>query len=246
MLQSPSSPRVPVASRASIASSVAGALAIAGLVVSSPARADPGASPPPAASDNAADKNANEAVDTATHSSPVADKSGDRVVQEAAPAPTGGMGGNVVRADDPEAKRARSELEGTSLAGADTGVPERLPPLQRAAWWTLFGGFALASAGGVFAGLAEVQEDRAERIATTIDLESGGQYMYADKQAEYEDLLAKGERQQWVARGLLIGAGVTLGAAIAIFAVDGARARKQAPRRARRMNFGAGGLEVAF
>jgi len=167
----------------------------------------------------------------------------EQLIVETEAAPTG-MGANVISADDPEAKRARSDLEGTTLAGADLNLPERLEPLQRGAWWSLFGAFALASAGGVFAGLAEVQEDRARRIATSLDLQGGGQSTYADKQDEYEDLLARGERQQSLARGLLIGGGVALAAAIALFAAHGARAAKKQPRA--RARLGVRGLEVAF
>ncbi|MCA9658137.1 MAG: hypothetical protein KC486_07320, partial [Myxococcales bacterium] len=113
-----------------------------------------------------------------------------------------------------------------------------------AAWWTMFGTFALATAGGVFAGLAEVQEDRAQRLANTIDIESGGAYNYADKQAEYEDLLDKGARQAWISRGFLIGAGITLIAGVSLFAVD-AKRRKKSKARAR-LRPAAGGLEVRF
>ena len=219
---------------------VASLLAV--LLAAPPVAAAPGASAPPAASDSASDPSPNEAV-AAAAPAPAPTPSQD----EAAERPDrAGMGANVVAADDPEAKRARAELEGASLNADPSAAPDRLPGLQRAAWWTLFGAFSLATAGGVLAGLAEVQEDRALRLASTIDLESGGQYTYADKQAEYQGLLDKGERYQWTARGLLLGGGLALGAAIALFAVDGARARKAGQLRARRLHFGAGGLEVAF
>lgn len=160
------------------------------------------------------------------------------------PATSAGMGNSVISSQNPEARRARADLEGTSLLETSAEVPDRLPPLQRAAWWTMFGSFALASAGGVFAGLAEVQEDRASRLASTIDLESGGAFNYADKADEYEAILAKGERQAWAARGLLIGAGVALVAGISLFAVHGARQRRSSARA--RIRPSGGGLEVRF
>ncbi len=123
-------------------------------------------------------------------------------------------------------------------------VPERLPPLQRAAWWTMFGTFALATTGGVFAGMAEVQEDRALRLASTIDLTTGGSFLYGDKQAEYQEILDKGELHANLARGFLIGAGVTLIAGIALFAVDGKRSKKKSARAHLRPS--RGGLEVRF
>lgn len=198
------------------------------ITASLPARGEPTPTPAPAASSEpaAAPAPATEQVSVETEAAPT------------------GMGANVISAADPEAKRARSDLEGTTIAGPDLNLPQRLQPLQRGAWWSLFGAFALASAGGVFAGLAEVQEDRARRLATGIDLQGGGQSLYADKQAEYEDLLATGERQQNLARGLLIGGGVALAAALALFAVHGAREAKKQPRA--RARLGVSGLEVAF
>ncbi|MEZ4452476.1 MAG: hypothetical protein R3B09_23635 [Nannocystaceae bacterium] len=172
----------------------------------------------------------------------------DNVEAQPPPSTVAGMGSSVISSNNPESRRARADLEGTSLVKTpQSGVPDRMRPLQRAAWWTVFGTFALATTGGLFAGYAEVQEDRAQRLASTLDPTTGGQYLYADKQQEYEDYLAKGERQAWAARGLLIGAGVAAIAAVTMFAVDARRQQRQRPTALRRgLRLGRGGLEVRF
>jgi len=170
----------------------------------------------------------------------------DLIVETEEPETTAGIGGSVISSTNPEARRARADLEGTALLEDEpsSDVPERLPPMQRAAWWTMFGTFALATTGGVFAGLAEVQEDRALRLTSTIDLTTGGSYLYGDKEGEYQDILDKGERQAWIARGFLIGAGITLIAGISLFAVDAKRSKKKSTRA--RLRPTGGGLEVRF
>jgi hypothetical protein len=154
-----------------------------------------------------------------------------------------GMAGRMLSADDPEGRRAEAELEGTALdKEARAGVPRRLPPLQRAAWWCMFGTFALGSTGGVFAGLAEVQEDEAQRVAITLDTDTGGQQQYAgDVRNEYETALATGKRDARISRGFLAASGVTLVAGIVLFIVHATRARKQG-----RVSAAAGGLTVRF
>lgn len=154
-----------------------------------------------------------------------------------------GMGGRMIAADDPEARRAEAELEGTALEKEGrAGVPKRLPPLQRAGWWCMFGTFALGSTGGVFAGLAEVQEDEAERVVITLDTGTGGQQLYAgDARTEYERALATGRRDASIARGFLAAGGVTLVAGVVLFIVHATRARKQG-----RVSAAAGGLAVHF
>jgi len=154
-----------------------------------------------------------------------------------------GMGGRMISAEDPEARRAEAELEGTALdKQARAGVPRRLPPMQRAAWWCMFGTFALGSTGGVFAGLAEVQEDEAQRVAITLDTDSGGQQQYVgDVRNEYETALATGKRDATIARGFLAASSVTLVAGIVLFIVHATRARKQG-----RVSAAAGGLAVRF
>jgi hypothetical protein len=165
---------------------------------------------------------------------------------------TAGMGGRTISADDPEARRARAELEGTALSSDKAvlaDVPARLPPLQRGAWWSMFGAFALASTGGVFAGLAEVQEDKAERLAITLDSSTGMQLPCADIQGEYADILRVGRRDAGVARGFLAASTGFLVAGVALFIVHAVRVRKaDRARRARdaRVGVARGGLEVRF
>ena len=163
--------------------------------------------------------------------------------------PTAGMGGRLVSATDPEARRAKAELEGTALdKNTSADVPKRLHPQQRAAWWCMFGAFALGSAAGVFAGLAEVQEDKATRLAITLDSETGSALLYADTRAEYEDILRVGRRDAAVARGLLAGAGGFLVGGIALFIVHAVKSRKAAATKpgTARVGLARGGLEVRF
>jgi len=157
--------------------------------------------------------------------------------------PTGGMGGRLISAEDPEARRAEAELEGTALdKDKRAGVPRRLPPLQRAAWWCMFGTFALGSTGGVFAGLAEVQEDEAQRVAITLDPETGGQQQYSgEARSDYEAALATGRRDATLAKAFLGVAGATLVAGVALFIVHATRTRKQG-----RLSATAGGFAVHF
>ena len=165
-----------------------------------------------------------------------------------------GMGGRAIAADDPEAKRAKADLEGVTLTDdkeALAEVPSRLPPLQRGAWWSMFGAFALASAGGVFAGLAEVQEDKAERLAITLDMNTGSQLRYEDVQGEYEDILQVGRRDAAVAKGFLAASAGFLIGGVVLFIVHAVRANKAAPKSPAplpRASVGAarGGLEVRF
>ncbi|WP_434415603.1 hypothetical protein [Nannocystis pusilla] len=149
--------------------------------------------------------------------------------------------GSAVATTDPEAKRAKAELEGTALRDKPAdGVPERLPPLQRAGWWCVFGGFALASTGGVFAGLAETEEDKAARLIAQIDPETGASLQYADVKGEYDDILARGRRDAVLARSFLAAGGVVLAAAIGLFIAD------RVKRRPTRVQAGLGGLQVRF
>jgi hypothetical protein len=153
-----------------------------------------------------------------------------------------GVGGTRAVANDAEARRARAELEGTALSDKPAeGVPDRLPPLQRGAWWTLFAGFALAATGGVFAGLAETEEDRAERVVATIDPDTGGALQYTEARAEYEEILARGRRDAAVAQGLLIAGAAVLAAGVGLFIADGVKRKK-----ASRVRAGLGGLQIRF
>jgi hypothetical protein len=169
------------------------------------------------------------------------------------PSSTGGIAGTTVSADDPAAKRAQTDLEGEVL-DRRAAVPERLPPLQRAGWWTMFGAVALATGGAIFSGLAERQEDEAERLALGFDLETGRRTEYEQVADRYQRILDRGRTDQAVSRGLLIGAGAAFAASVTLFAVQAARSRTEgraggADRRGSatvRPGVGAGGFEVAF
>lgn len=214
---------------------------------------DAGPPPPPAtpsAEAVAADPPPN--LDPATPSRPALVAPPNNVTPTS---PTAGMGGRLMSADDPEARRAKAELEGTAMAGdkEQADLPARLPPLQRGAWWSMFGAFALASAGGVFAGLAEVQEDKAQRVAITLDTKTGSQQLYGDVQAEYEDILRVGRRDAAVARGFLAAGAGFLVAGVVLFIVHAVRSKKAARRPAgpaplptARVGASGGGLEVRF
>lgn len=137
----------------------------------------------------------------------------------------GGVAGAIVDPDDPNATRAQSDLEGESLDEV-SGVPDRVPRLQAAGWWTTFAAVALATSGGIFAGVAEVRQDEAERLAYSFDLLSGRTTTYGPVASEYERLLDEGHTYQWVARGLIIAGGAALVASIGLFAADAAQRRK--------------------
>lgn len=152
-----------------------------------------------------------------------------------------GVGGRAIASDDPEGKRARAELEGSALSDKPVdGVPDRLPPLQRGGWWSMFAAFALASTGGVFAGLAEAEEDRATRLVAAIDLETGSQSNYSDIATEYEEILSRGRRDAILARSFLAAGGVALVVGLGLFLAD------RVKRRPARVRAGLGGLQVRF
>lgn len=119
----------------------------------------------------------------------------------------------------------------------DTALPP-LTTLQRAGWWTMFGAFAIGSTAGVFAGLAERQEDRATRLANRFDLEIGAQVQYAEVADEYEGYLDRGRAFQRTAIALAAVTGLATAAGITFFALDAARRKRprteQQQRRARR------------
>lgn len=164
----------------------------------------------------------------------------------------GGVG-NVVDADDPDAKKATAELEGEQL-GDDLppGVPERMAPMQAAAWWTMFGAVTLGATGGVFAGLAEREEDQARRLQRTFDSETGARLSFADVKDDYDASVRRGTAYAWTSRGVLIAGGALLVTSVALFAVHAKRRRAEGAergreqRRARIDKVGAGYLEVSF
>jgi hypothetical protein len=127
------------------------------------------------------------------------------------------------------------------------GTPDRMRPMQKAGWWTLFGGFVFATVGGVFSGLAERQEDEAERIAAQFD-ENSAQPNYEDVQDEYEQIVGRGKAYAGTAIGLGVFGGALAVAGITLLAVDEARLRKgkgKGKRRAR-LDVRRGKLQVKF
>ena len=65
-----------------------------------------------------------------------------------------------------EDQAATDQLEGAALEAQEPlpeGVPERLPPLQLAGWWSTFAGVSLATAGGVSAMRCAISSTRASR-----------------------------------------------------------------------------------
>lgn len=129
-------------------------------------------------------------------------------------------------------------------AAPSSQLPDRLPRLQRIGWYHVLGAFTLGTTAGLLAGLAERQEDKATRIASGYDFETGGALLYADRQEAYESSLDRG--QAYETSAIVIGAlaGATAIAAITLFAVDAKRRGPSAT--ARRTRIGPGSLEVSF
>lgn len=148
--------------------------------------------------------------------------------------------------EDEAAEPAQATAPG---ALGPTAAPLR--PMQTAAWWTMFGAFAVGTTAGVLAGLAERQEDRATRLSTLFDAETGAQPLYADRKAEYERYLRRGEGYATAALGVGIVAGAATIAAITLFAIDARRQRGDAthkgkPPRRTSLRVRGGGMEVRF
>lgn len=157
---------------------------------------------------------------------------------------SGGVGGSLVDPNDPNAQRAKSDLEGEALDANREGVPERMRPLQQAGWWTMLGTLTLASAGGVLAGLAERQEQEARRLALGIDLDRGARFVYSDVESNYSDMLRRGRQYQTSSRVLFIASAVTLASSVTLFSIDAKRRRDEA--RVAHLRIGAGAMEVSF
>lgn len=159
----------------------------------------------------------------------------------------GGIAGAIVDPNDPNASRAQSDLEGEQL-DAVAGVPDRLPRLQAAGWWTTFTAVALATSGGIVAGVAELRQDQAERMAYNFELQTGRTSLYGPVASEYEQLLDEGHTYQWVARGLIIAGGAALVASIGLFAADAVQRRKAARSTSARLQLqpGPGGFTLRF
>lgn len=169
------------------------------------------------------------------------------VVVEQPDAPTGGgVAGNVISADDPDANRAQSDLEGDTLDDNVEGVPDKLPALQAAGWWAAFGTVAFGTAGGLFIGLAEREEDEAQRLAQSLDLGTGRREEYANVSDDYEQALSTGQLYQNVAIGMFVVSGVALIATVTLFSVNGARNRKEKRDKPGISRIGLGSVEVTF
>jgi len=155
-------------------------------------------------------------------------------------------------ADDTEADDTETddtETDDTEADDTDDGAESTLPPLttlQRAGWWTLFSAFTAGSVAGVFAGLAERQEDRAVRLANRFELETAAQPQYSEVADEYEQYLDRGRAYQRVAIGFAVVTGITAVAGITLFAIDAKRRRTRKTEAAPHVRLGAGSVEVRF
>lgn len=155
-------------------------------------------------------------------------------------------------AADDAADEDTTDDDAAEPADAASTTPP-LRPLQTAAWWTMFGAFAVGTTAGVLAGLAERQEDRATRLSSLFDSSTGAQPLYADRQDEYEGYLRRGRAYASAAIGVGVVSGVATLTAITLFAIDARRQRRerdQAPgQRARsrpQIRPQLGGMEVRF
>lgn len=148
--------------------------------------------------------------------------------------------------EDPDDDATELDDDATDAAPPPGNTAAPLRPMQSAAWWTMFGGFALGTTAGVLAGLAERQEDRATRLASLFDSETGAQPRYADRQDEYEGYLDRGNAYAKAAIGVGVVAGVTTIAAVALFVVDARRQRTERTTARRTLRVRTGGLEVRF
>jgi hypothetical protein len=138
----------------------------------------------------------------------------------------------------------------TDEGADDEQVPQRLPPMQTAGWWTLFGGFAIGTVAGVLGGLAEREEDRAIRLSVRYDLTTNSQPQYQDIRSEYEQTLRKGHAEASAGIALAVVGLAAAVAGITVLAVAQARDRK-AKRTvkgttARHLDLRGGGLRVRF
>lgn len=146
-----------------------------------------------------------------------------------------------------EDSSATEQLEGTALQTQDPlpeGVPERLPPLQIAGWWSTFAGVSLATAGGIFAGLAEREQAQAELLSTSFNVDAGSRLLYEDVQSDYERHLQRGNAFAWTSRGFLIVGGLTVVSGIVLFALH---KKRSTPSTSARLRWrGSAAMEVTF
>lgn len=159
----------------------------------------------------------------------------------------GGTIGGVVDADDPNATRAQSDLEGEGLDTDMAGVPERLPKLQAAGWWLVFGGVTLAASGGVLAGIAETREDEADRLAYGFSLATGKATEFGMVADEWDQTLREGQAFESAARGLVIGGAVVLLGGVGFFIADAVqRKRGRTERPVVRVQPSPSGMQLRF
>ncbi|MGH1347140.1 MAG: hypothetical protein ACRBN8_36600 [Nannocystales bacterium] len=146
-------------------------------------------------------------------------------------------------ADDVELEGPEQDSEVDDAVAPSSSLPDRLPRLQRIGWYHVLGAFTLGTTAGVLAGLAEREEDKATRIASGYDGETGASLLYADRQETYERRLDRGQAFETSAIVIGAAAGVTAIVAITLFAVD---AKRRPSTTARRTRIGPGSLEVSF
>lgn len=169
-----------------------------------------------------------------------------------APAAEGALDEDPVEgdADEPPSDGEPSDADVDDDGAMDGDVapqsplPDRLPRLQRIGWYHVLGAFTLGTTAGLLAGLAEREEDRATRIASGYDFETGAATLYRERQAQYERILDRGQALETSA--IVVGAlaGATTIAAITLFAIDARRTKPSTT--ARRTRLGPGSLEVSF
>lgn len=144
------------------------------------------------------------------------------------------------------ARASAPDTAETTPAAAPVTTPtepvQRMPAMERAGWWTLFGAFALGTTAGVLGGLAEREEDRALRLALTIDVDRGTQPLYEDRRAQYERALERGHAFDRAAIGLAVSAGITAAIGVGIFIAS----RRRAGHVDARARLWGNGVEVRF
>jgi len=211
-----------------------------------------GTSEPGAAPEGGAPDEAGTEDDAGGNEADAAEPSGEEADADDAAEPSGEEAGADDAAepgDDAATDDAKTTDQGAATPGALGPTAAPLRPMQTAAWWTMFGAFAVGTTAGVLAGLAERQEDRATRLSTLFDAETGAQPRYTERKDEYERYLRRGEGFSKAAIGVGVVAGAATIAAITLFAIDAARQRGDAaPKQKRRtsLRVGGGGLEVRF
>jgi len=131
---------------------------------------------------------------------------------------------------DPPSPTEESDPLDALAKGQEPVIPDRLPPLQVAGWWTVLSAVVLGTTAGVLTGFAQRESDRALRLATRFDSETNAQLVYADVQDEYEEILVRGRRLDAATIAFGVLAGATAVAAITLFVVDAHRRHRKGSR----------------